>query len=103
MQGVPSDFGTFSSKGGFGKGVKVAGVAGTLFSLADIANAAQQGKITEAGMKTADFATDFIPGIGLVKTALTGTSAGAPTLRSDPYSEVLARPSSPITLTDESP
>ena len=91
MQGIPSDFGTFG-KSGFGKGVKVAGVAGTLFSLADIANAAQQGKITEAGMKTADFATDFIPGIGLVKTALTGTSAGAPTLRSDPYSEVLDRP-----------
>jgi hypothetical protein len=91
MQGIPSDFGTFS-KGGFGKGVKVAGVAGTLFSLADIANAAQQGnygKLTELGF---DVGTSAIPYVGAALTALTGTGANAPTLRSDPYAEVLNRP-----------
>ena len=91
MQGVPSDFGTFSSKGGFGKGVKVAGVAGTLFSLADIANAAQQGKITEAGMKTADFATDFIPFVSQIKAALSPPTVSSGTLDSPEARELFAR------------
>jgi hypothetical protein len=91
MQGVPSDFGTFSSKGGFGKGVKVAGVAGTLFSLADIANAAQRGKITEAGMKTADLATDFIPLVSQIKAALSPPTVSSGTLDSPEARELFAR------------
>jgi hypothetical protein len=91
MQGVPSDFGTFSSKGGFGKGVKVAGVAGTLFSLADIANAAQRGKITEAGMKTADLATDFIPFVSQIKAALSPPTVSSGTLDSPEARELFAR------------
>lgn len=91
MQGVPSDFGTFSSKGGFGKGVKVAGVAGTLFSLADIANAAQRGKITEAGMKTADIATDFIPFVSQIKAALSPPTVSSGTLDSPEARELFTR------------
>ena len=90
MQGIPSDFGTFG-KSGFGKGVKVAGVAGTLFSLADIANAAQRGKITEAGMKTADLATDFIPFVSQIKAALSPPTVSSGTLDSPEARELFTR------------
>jgi hypothetical protein len=68
---------------------------GALFLAASVPNAllaAQQGnygKLAELGF---DVGTSAIPGIGTALTALTGTSAGAPTLRSDPYAEVLNRP-----------
>lgn len=68
---------------------------GALFLAASVPNAllaAQQGnygKLAELGF---DVGTSAIPGIGTAFTALTGTSAGAPTLRSDPYAEVLNRP-----------
>lgn len=40
-QNIPSDFGTFAKKTNFGQKAKIGGVAGTLFALADLANATQ--------------------------------------------------------------
>jgi hypothetical protein len=68
---------------------------GAIFLAASVPNAllaAQQGnygKLVELGF---DVGTSAIPYVGTALTALTGTSAGAPTLRSDPYAEVLNRP-----------
>ena len=68
---------------------------GAIFLAASVPNAllaAQQGnygKLAELGF---DVGISAIPYVGTAYTALTGTSAGAPTLRSDPYAEVLNRP-----------
>lgn len=79
-QGIPSDFGTYATKTNFGKAAKVAGVAGTLIAAADIANAAQKGNIGEAALRSADLATDYIPGVAQFKQGLSPFEAGAPTL-----------------------
>jgi hypothetical protein len=68
---------------------------GAIFLAASVPNAllaAQQGnygKLAELGF---DVGTSAIPYVGAALTALTGTGANAPTLRSDPYAEVLNRP-----------
>jgi len=79
-QGIPSDFGTYATKTNFGKAAKVAGVAGTLIAVADIANAAQKGNIGEAALRSADLATDYIPGVAQFKQGLSPFEASAPTL-----------------------
>lgn len=64
LQNVPSDFGVYGGKGGFGKAAKVAGIAGTLFAAADLTNAATnaaQGKYGEAAGQALDVASGFIP------------------------------------------
>ena len=76
-QGIPSKFGNYGLQG-FGKAAKVGGVAGTLFAVADVANAAQQGKYGEAAMRGADVATDYIPMVAQLKQGLAPTEAGAP-------------------------
>jgi hypothetical protein len=63
---------------GFGTAAKVAGVAGTLFAIADIANAAQQGKYGQAAVQGVDVATDYIPMVAQLKQGLAPTEAGAP-------------------------
>ena len=77
-QGVPSDFGTFAKTTNFGKAAKVGGVAGTLIAIADAANAAQQGRVGEAAIRSADVATDYIPMVAQLKQGLAPTEAGAP-------------------------
>lgn len=77
-QGIPSDFGTYATKTNFGKAAKVGGVAGTLFAVADIANAAQQGKYGQAAVQGVDVATDYIPMVAQLKQGLAPTEAGAP-------------------------
>jgi hypothetical protein len=68
---------------------------GAIFLAASVPNAllaAQQGnygKLAELGF---DVGTSAIPYVQAALTALTGTGANAPTLRSDPYAEVLNRP-----------
>ena len=62
-----------------------------MFSLADIANAAQRGKITEAGMKTADLATDFIPFVSQIKAALSPPTVSSGTLDSPEARELFTR------------
>jgi hypothetical protein len=76
-QGIPSDFGTYAKNTNFGRGVKVAGVAGTLLAVADIANAAQKGSYLEAGLRGADLATDYIPGVAQIKQGLSPFDVGA--------------------------
>jgi hypothetical protein len=63
---------------GQGKLVKVAGVAGSLVAIADIAKAAQQGNYGQAAAQGLDVATDYIPGIAQLKQGMSPTSAGAP-------------------------
>lgn len=57
--------------------VKVAGIAGALVALSDIAKAAEKGKYPEAAAQSIDLATDFIPGVGTAKTALSGMGLNA--------------------------
>lgn len=76
-QGIPSKFGNYGLQG-FGKAAKVGGVAGTLFAIADIANAAQQGKYGQAAVQGVDVATDYIPMVAQLKQGLAPTEAGAP-------------------------
>lgn len=76
-QGIPSKFGNYGLQG-FGKAAKVGGVAGTLFAVADIANAAQQGKYGQAAVQGVDVATDYIPMVAQLKQGLAPTEAGAP-------------------------
>jgi hypothetical protein len=67
-------------------------VAASILGISEAVKAAQRGnygKLAELGF---DLGLSAIPGIGTALTALTGTSAGAPTLRSDPYAEELDRP-----------
>jgi len=75
-QKIPSEFGTFAKNTDFGKGVKVAGVAGTLFAAPSIVNAAQQGNYGSAAIQAADLATDYLPFIAQIKQALSPSSAG---------------------------
>jgi len=79
--------------------VKAGGPALLLMSIADAAKAAQQGKYGEAAMRTADVATDYIPGVGQVKQALTPTEAGAPVVPPERYQEA-SKLGSPYYLTD---
>jgi len=77
-QGVPHQgFGAF---GGLGRAVKVGGVAGTLLTAAEAALAAQQGRYGQAAVQAADVATDFIPGVAVLKQALTGSTLAPGTL-----------------------
>ena len=79
--------------------VKAGGPALLLMSIADAAKAAQQGKYGEAAVRTADVATDYIPGVGQVKQALTPTEAGAPVVPPERYQEA-SKLGSPYYLTD---
>jgi hypothetical protein len=79
--------------------VKAGGPALLLMSIADAAKAAQEGKYGEAAMRTADVATDYIPGVGQVKQALTPMEAGAPVVPPSRYEEA-AKLGSPYYLTD---
>ena len=79
--------------------VKAGGPALLLMSIADAAKAAQQGKYGEAAVRTADVATDYIPGVGQVKQALTPSEAGAPVVPPERYQEA-SKLGSPYYLTD---
>lgn len=76
-QKIPSEFGVFAKNTPFGTGVKIGGKAATLFALADVANAAQQGNYGGAALQAADIATDYLPFVGQIKQALSPSSAGA--------------------------
>lgn len=68
---------------------------GALFLAASVPNAllaAQQGNYSKLAELGFDVGTSAIPYVGTALTALTGTGANAPTLRSDPFAEVLDRP-----------
>jgi len=70
-QGIPSDFGTYATKTNFGKAAKVGGVAGTLFAVADLANAKTAEQKATAGTNL--LGAVLPPGIDILE-------AGAPTL-----------------------
>jgi hypothetical protein len=79
--GTPASIG--GKKGGLiqgtnmvAKAVKAGGPAALLMSIADAANAAQQGKYGEAAVRGLDVATDTIPVIAQLKQGLSPTSAG---------------------------
>tara|TARA_R110000868_G_scaffold21708_6_gene90066 strand:- start:427 stop:2040 length:1614 start_codon:yes stop_codon:yes gene_type:complete len=79
--GTPASIG--GKKGGLiqgtnmvAKAVKAGGPAALLMSIADAANAAQQGRYGEAAIRSADVATDYIPMIAQLKQGLSPTSAG---------------------------
>lgn len=86
-------------KNNFNKAIKAGGPALLLMSIADAAKAAQQGRYGEAAVRTADVATDYIPGVGQVKQALTPTEAGAPVVPPERYQEA-SKLGSPYYLTD---
>lgn len=71
----PSEFGNF---GTLGKALKLGGVAGLGIAASNIANAAQNGNYMEAGLRGADLASDYIPGVAQVKQAFTPMNAGDP-------------------------
>jgi hypothetical protein len=58
--------------------VKAGGPALLLMSIADAANAAQQGKYAEAAAQGLDIATDYIPGVAQFKQGMSPSTAGAP-------------------------
>lgn len=58
----------------------------------NIVNAAQRGDKGPLLETAFDVGVGAIPVIGTAATALMGTNVGAPTVRSDPYAEVLQRP-----------
>lgn len=62
--------------GQLGKVTKVAGVAGLALTAAQMAQAAQKGNYLEAGLRGADLATDYIPGVAQLKQGLTPFSVG---------------------------
>ena len=70
---------------------KVAGVAGAIVAMSDVAKAAQG---DTSGLKETAFnvALGAIPEVNVAAQALMGTNVGAPTVRSDPFAEVLQRP-----------
>lgn len=57
--------------------VKVAGIAGALVAMSDIAKAASKGNYGEAAARSVDLATDFIPVVGTAKTAFSGMGLNA--------------------------
>ena len=83
--GTPASIG--GKKGGLiqgtnmvAKAVKAGGPVALLMSIADAANAAQQGKLGQAAVIGADVATDYVPMIAQLKQGLSPTEAGAPTV-----------------------
>jgi hypothetical protein len=83
--GTPASIG--GKKGGLiqgtnmvAKAVKAGGPAALLMSIADAANAAQQGRFGEAAVRGADVATEYLPMIAQLKQGLSPTEAGAPTV-----------------------
>jgi hypothetical protein len=56
--------------------VQVGGILGALVALPDIAKAATKGNYAEAGLRAADLATDYIPGVNAAKTSLSGMGLG---------------------------
>jgi hypothetical protein len=83
--GVPATIG--GAKGGLMKApnqvrdiIKAGGPALLLMSMADAAKAAQKGNYGEAAVRTADVATDYIPGVAQLKRGFTPTEAGGPGL-----------------------
>jgi hypothetical protein len=79
--GTPASIG--GKKGGLiqgtnlvAKAVKAGGPAALLMSIADAANAAQQGRYGEAAVRSADVATDYIPMIAQLKQGLSPRSVG---------------------------
>jgi len=77
LQNVPSDFGVYGGKGGFGKAAKVAGIAGTLFAGADLVNAAQRGDTGRLLETAFNVGTGLGgPAVATAAQALMGTNAG---------------------------
>ena len=81
--GTPASIG--GKKGGLiqgtnmvAKAVKAGGPAVLLMGIADAARAAEQGKYSEAAMRSVDVATDYLPMISQLKQGLAPTEAGAP-------------------------
>lgn len=79
--GTPASIG--GKKGGLiqgtnlvAKAVKAGGPAALLMSIADAANAAQQGRYGEAAIRSADVATDYMPMISQLKQGLSPRSVG---------------------------
>jgi hypothetical protein len=88
LQNIPSDFGTFAKNTNFGKGVKVGGVAGTLFAISDLANAKNA---SERGMAGANLLEAVLPpGMtmsGAGEGSSTVPSADAAMLLGSPYAQ----------------
>jgi len=81
--GTPASIG--GKKGGLiqgtnmvAKAVKAGGPAVLLMGIADAAKAAEQGKYSEAAMRSVDVATDYLPMISQLKQGLAPTEVGAP-------------------------
>jgi hypothetical protein len=88
LQNIPSEFGTFSKNTNFGKGVKVGGVAGTLFAISDLANAQTAG---QRGMAGANLLEAVLPPTMMMSGAGEGSStvpsADAAMLLGSPYAQ----------------
>jgi len=88
LQNIPSEFGTFAKNTNFGKGVKVGGVAGTLFAISDLANAQTAG---QRGMAGANLLEAVLPPAMMMSGAGEGSStvpsADAAMLLGSPYAQ----------------
>lgn len=76
------------SNAGFGKALPALGMAGAGLAALGIMNKVQAGEYGQAGLETADIATDYIPGVGQLKMAARPTELGNSEL---PEDEMLAR------------
>jgi hypothetical protein len=88
LQNIPSEFGTFAKNTNFGKGVKVGGVAGTLFAISDLANAQTAG---QRGIAGANLLEAVLPPSMMIGGAGEGSSAvpsaNAAMLLGSPYAQ----------------
>lgn len=66
------------------KAIKIGGVIGAATAIPNLANAQS---LTEAGLRAADIATDYIPIVGQIKQGLTPSEAGAPVVPPSRFSE----------------
>lgn len=73
---------------GFAKVLPALGLGATALGALSIANKVQAGELGEAGMETADLATDYVPGVGQLKMAFRPSELGSGEL---PQEEMEAR------------
>jgi len=74
---VNEEAGLLKNKAGFAKMIPMLGLGAAGLAGLSIAGKVQAGELGEAGLETADLATDYVPGVGQLKMALRPTELGS--------------------------
>jgi len=74
---VKEEAGLLKNQKGFSKILPMLGLAGVGLAGLSIAGKVQAGELGEAGLESADLATDYVPGVSQVKMALRHTELGS--------------------------